>query len=58
MKTHTITSKTSGKVYEVRKMRTADSFYEPTMHYRRAGDAEWRSLRVDTLAQARKELNG
>lgn len=57
MKTHTFTSKTTGKVYEVRKMRTEDSFNLAVYHYRRQGDIEWRSLHADTLAQARKELH-
>jgi len=55
MKTHEITGK-SGKVYEVRKMRTADSFNLPTYHYRRLGDLVWRSLSADTLSEARAAL--
>lgn len=57
MKTHRLTSKTTSKVYEVRKMRTEDSFYLPVYHYRREGDTEWKSLHADTLAQARAELH-
>jgi len=57
MATHTVTSRTTGKVYEVRKTRTADSFFLPVYHYRRAGDVEWKSLGCDTLAQCRQELN-
>lgn len=53
----TVVSKTSGKVYEVQRMRSEDSFNLPTWHYRRSGDTEWRSLRCDTLTQARKALN-
>jgi hypothetical protein len=56
MRTHEITSKTSGKVYEVRKMRTAPNFL-PVYCYRRVGDLDWRSLSADTLAEARERLN-
>ena len=57
-KTHTMTSKTTGKVYEVRKMRTEESFWLSTYHYRRAGDWQWQSLGgLDTLAQCRAELH-
>ena len=57
-KTHLITSKTTGKVYAARKMRTEDSFYLPVYHYRLLGDTELRSLSADTLAQVRQELHG
>jgi hypothetical protein len=56
MKT-TETKGKSGKVYELRKIRTEDSHWLPVYHYRRKGDTEWRSLSADTLAEARAALN-
>jgi hypothetical protein len=57
MKTTEIRSATSGKVYEVRKMRTPSSHYLSTYHYRRLGDDSWQSLSLDTLAQVRTALH-
>jgi hypothetical protein len=54
---HRARSKTSGKDYELIKMRSEGSFWLPVWHYRRAGDGEWLALSCDTLAEARAELN-
>jgi hypothetical protein len=59
-----ITSKRTGKVYQVRKLRTQESHNLSVWHYRRAGDVgpgSWQPVRSrhgDTLAAVRKELGG
>ena len=56
-KIHRITSNKTGKEYEVAKLRTEKSFRLPVYHYRRVGDDEWGAMDVDTLAEAREQLN-
>jgi len=58
---HRATSKTTGKQYEIAKLRTPDSHYLPVWHYRRVGDRAWTTFlareRVETLADAKKALH-
>lgn len=61
MAIHQIASKTTGKAYEVQKMRLPDSFYLPAWYYRRAGDGpyDWTLLpNADTLREVKQELHG
>ena len=60
MKSHEIIGGRTSLVYEVRKMRTPQSSYLPTYHFRVHSNStrpdEWSDLTMDTLAEVRQFL--
>lgn len=48
----------NGQDFEVRKLRTEDSFHLAVYHYRPMGTYPWRPLSADTRKQAEAAIDG